>query len=543
MALTEIIVKYNGNISAVADSFNSYAEILSSNYAILSIDTNEINRLYSFPEIEDIELPKKLYLGANTDLTSSCILSVQNPYSYNLNGNGTIIGIIDSGIDYTHIDFRNTDGSTRILYLWDQTVDGSPPADFNEGTEYTQFQIDSALQSDNPFNIVPSNDFNGHGTAVAGIAAGNHGVAFKSDLIIVKVGRNSGDFFTRSTDIMRAVRYIISKSRELQKPVAINMSFGMNSGSHTGNSLFEEYLSEISAEWKNVLVIPTGNEGGAGHHFNGLLKSNQIKEIEFFTASGITDFYLSLWKNFADTFAVELIFPNGISSGVINIENRLKTVRVDNMTLTVIYGQPTRYSTEQEIYFNISANENYIRAGLWKLRIIPSTIVDGEINIWLPTIEEVTAKTYFSNPSVYNTMTLPSTAHKIIRVSGYNDRIGNIAEFSGNGVPDTTLIPDIAAPAVNVISARSGGGYDYFTGTSFAAPFVTGSAALMMQWGIVNGNSPFLYGERIKAFLRLGARRSDGIIYPNQTFGYGTLCLSNSVSYMERYQWGGFEFV
>ena len=136
------------------------------------------------------------------------------------------------------------------MNLWDQTVDGSPPADFNEGTEYTQFQINSALQSDNPLDIVPSNDFNGHGTAVAGIAAGNHGVAFKSDLIIVKVGRNSGDFFTRSTDIMRAVRYIISKSRELQKPVAINMSFGMNSGSHTGNSLFEEYLSEISAEWK-----------------------------------------------------------------------------------------------------------------------------------------------------------------------------------------------------------------------------------------------------------------------------------------------------
>ena len=551
MALTEIIVKYNGDIFSVANAFNSFAEILSPNYAILFIDSSQINQLYSFPEIEDIELPKKLYLGTSFNLTSSCIRTVQNPYSYNLNGNGTIIGIVDSGIDYTHIDFRNADGSTRILYLWDQTVEGSPPANFNEGTEYTQFQINSALQSDNPFSVVPSNDFNGHGTAVAGIAAGNGnssdgeniGVAFQADLIIVKVGQKGNDFFAQTTEIMRAVKYIISKSRELQKPVAINMSFGMNNGSHKGSSLFEEYLSEISAEWKNVLVVPTGNEGGAAHHFNGSLKSNQVKEIEFFTASGITNFYLSLWKNFADSFAVELIFPNGISSGVVNLENRLKTVRVDNMTLTVIYGQPTRYSAEQEIYFNISANENYIRSGLWKLRIIPSTIVDGEINIWLPTVEEVTAKTYFSNPSVYNTMTLPSTANKVIRVSGYNDRIGNIAEFSGNGIPDTSLIPDIAAPAVNIVSARSGGGYDYFTGTSFAAPFVTGSAALMMQWGIVNGNSPFLYGERIKAFLRLGARRSDGVVYPNQTFGYGTLCLSNSVSYMERYQWGGFEFV
>ena len=204
MALTEIIVKYNGDIFSVANAFNSFAEILSSNYDILFINRSQINQIYSFTEIEDIELPKKLYLGTSFNLTSSCIRTVQNPYSYDLNGNGTIIGIVDSGIDYTHIDFRNADGSTRILYLWDQTVEGSPPANFNEGTEYTQFQINSALQSDNPFSVVPSNDFNGHGTAVAGIAAGNGnssdgeniGVAFQADLIIVKVGQKGNDFFS-----------------------------------------------------------------------------------------------------------------------------------------------------------------------------------------------------------------------------------------------------------------------------------------------------------------------------------------------------------
>ncbi len=549
MALTEIIVKYNGDIFNVAQQVNASAETLGQNYAIILIDDNQINELYTFPEIEDIELPKRLYLGTSFNLTSSCIRSVQSPYGYDLNGSGVIVGIIDSGIDYTHFDFRNDDGTTRILYLWDQTVEGSPPDGFREGTEYSRMQINDALQSDDPFSIIPSNDFNGHGTAVAGIAAGNGnssngeniGVAFKADLIIVKVGRKGYDFFAQSTEIMRAIEYIVSKSRLLQKPVSINMSFGMNSGSHKGNSIFEEYISAMTAEWKNVIVIPTGNEGGAGHHFHDTLISNQTKQIEFFTAAGIERFYLSLWKNFADSFAVELIFPNGMSSGIINLENRLKTVRIDNTKLTVIYGQPSRYSVDQEIYFDLESQTGTIRSGIWKLRLIPTTIVDGNIDIWLPTVEEVTAKTYFSSPAIYNTMTLPSTANKIIRVSGYNDRLGNIAEFSGVGLPDTALIPDIAAPAVNIISARSGGGYDAFTGTSFAAPFVTGSAALMMQWGIVNNNAPFLYGERIKAFLRIGANRVSGISYPNPTFGYGTLCLSNSISYMEKYQWGGFE--
>ncbi len=541
MDTVEIIVKYNGDIVAAAQRVNASAEILSQDYAVITIDRGRINELYAFSEIEDIEFPKRLFLAESFHLTSSCIRAVQN----DLTGRGVIVGIIDSGIDYTHPDFLHADGTSRILCLWDQTLEGTPPDGFREGTEYTRQQLNEALQAENPFLIVPSHDFNGHGTAVAGIAAGNGegiGVAFESDLVIVKTGQRGNDFFAQSTEIMRAVKYITDKARQFGKPVAINMSFGMNSGSHKGDSLFEEYLSEMAAEWKNVMVVPTGNEGGAGHHFSTALRSGQVKEVEFFTAAGIERFYLSLWKNFADSFAVELIFPNGMTSGVINLENRLKTVRMDNMLLTVIYGQPSRYSTNQEIFFNLEASTGTVHSGLWKLRLIPSVIVDGTVDIWLPTVEEVTAGTYFSNPSVTNTMTLPATAHKVIRVSGYNDRLGSIADFSGMGIPDTAHIPDIAAPAVSILSARAGGGYDTFTGTSFAAPFVTGSAALMMQWGIVQGNAPFLYGERIRAFLRLGARRTAGGIYPNPTFGYGTLCLSNTVSYMERYQWGGYGY-
>jgi minor extracellular serine protease Vpr len=369
----------------------------------------------------------------------------------------------------------------------------------------------------------------------------NIGVAPQADLIVVKIGTTGVRSFARTTELMRAVKYVIEKARILRQPIAINISFGMNNGSHMGDSIFETYLSDISTVWKNSIVIPTGNEGTAGHHYEGQIASAQIKEIEFFTASGIEQFYLSLWKNFADNFAVELVFPEGATSGVINIESQVKNVRINNLELTVIYGQPSHYSVRQEIYLNIRAITGTINTGLWKLKITAMNIVDGNFEIWLPTLEEVTAKTYFSTPTEVGTLTIPSTSQKAIKVSGYNDRIGNIAEFSGRGYLNSALPnPDLAAPAVGILTTRSGGGYDSYTGTSFAAPFVTGSAALMMQWGIVEQKDPFLYGERLKAFLRLGANRKAATNYPNNTFGYGTLCLNNTINFLERYLWGEF---
>ena len=543
----EVIVKFNGDIYKAAERAGGSAEILSSDYAVINIERNSIPLLYEYTEIEDIELPKKLFINTGYNLTASCISSVQNREG--LSGNGVIIAVIDSGIDYTHIDFRNEDGSTRILFLWDQTIAGNAPSGFNEGTEYSEADINAALSEPEPFDILPSKDISGHGTAVAGIAAGNGrssygentGVAPEASIIAVKVGREDSESFALTTELMRAVKYVIDKAQELEMPVAINLSFGMNNGSHRGDSLFEEFLGDMADEWKTSVIVPTGNEGSAGHHYSGKISSNQIKEIEFFSASGIESFYISLWKNFADSFGVELIFPDGYSSGVINTESRLKTVRNDNAVLTVIYGQPSRYSAGQEIYFDVRTEKGTIKPGLWRLRIISSNVVDGKIDMWLPTLEEVGAKTYFTEPSISDTITLPATAEKVVRVSGYNDRLGSIAGFSGTGSRENNIFPDVAAPAVNIISARSGGGYDSFTGTSFAAPFVTGSAALMMEWGIVNKNSPFLYGERIRAFLRLGASRAQGISYPNITFGYGRLCLSETFEYMKRYKWGGSE--
>lgn len=539
----EVIVRFNGSLDAIKRELNAEVEILFQNYAIITLARNQIPALYAYPQIVHIELPKMLNYEASFNLISTCVRPVQDPKLFNLTGSGVVIGIIDSGIDYTHPDFLRENGTSRILYLWDQTGEGLPPAGFSGGVEYTNEQINRALTSPEPKKIVPEQDDAGHGTAVAGVAAGsqadNQGVAPEADLIIVKVGMKGYRSFARTTELMRAVKYVIEKAMELGKPVAVNLSFGTNLGSHMGDSLFETYLSDISSLWKTVIVVPTGNEGSAGHHYTGRIDTGQTQEIDFFTASGIESFYITLWKQFEDSFSVEVLFPNGKSSGVLGIESQTKTVREGDCVLTMIYGQPSRYSVLQEIFFYVHTTSEYLTSGQWKIRIIAGHITDGAFNMWLPTVEEVTDKTFFSQASEENTMTLPSTAARIIRVAGYNDRLGNIAEFSGRGNPNLALpIPDLAAPAVSILSAKAGGGYDAFTGTSIAAPFITGAAALMMQWGIVNRNDLFLYGERIRAFLRLGADRREFVRYPNQEFGYGTLCLNSAMKYLVDYQQG-----
>lgn len=544
----EVIVKYNGNIEPIAAELGADIELLSQGYAIITLEESQIPLLYTYIQIEHIELPKIVTFQTIQSLTATCILPVQTNPSWNLSGRDVIVAIIDSGIDYTHPDFRNEDGSTRILSIWDQTQTGTPPLGFRSGAEYSQAEINVALQSPDPFAIVPHMDSLGHGTAVSGIAAGNgrssngdnRGAAPEADLLVVKLGTRGFESFARTTELMRAIQYVIDRARQLGKPIAINISYGTNNGSHRGDSLFETYINDVSAEWKTVVVVPTGNEGSAGHHHAGTIGSFETRDVEFFTAPGITNFFVTMWKDFADILSVELIFPSGRTSGILNLDNQVKLVRENGMVAQITYGQPSHYSVSQQIYFDVSAMEGSISPGIWKIRITSGNVTNGAYNMWLPSIEAVTNRTFFANPNITNTLTIPSTARKVIAVAGYNDRLDSMVDFSGRGSPEgLSEKPDIAAPALNILTTKVGGGYDSFTGTSFAAPFVTGAAALMMQWGIVNQNDPFLYGERIKAFLRLGANRSKTRQYPNLAWGYGTLCLESTMNYLNSYRLGG----
>ncbi len=545
----ELIVKYHGDLEAIGRVIGAEVEVLYDGYAIVTLEKTAIAKLLTYPEVEHVEPPKRLSIEASFDLTSSCIPTVQDRNSLGLTGQGVLIAIIDSGIDYTHPEFRRPDGTSRVLYLWDQTIEGAPPAGFLGGTEYTNAQLNAALAQEAPFSVVPAKDTNGHGTAVAGIAAGNGsraetiGVAPDADLLIVKIGLRGFRSFARTTEIMRAVKYVVDRAEQLGRPVAVNLSLGMNDGSHRGDSVFETYLNDASARWKSVFVVPTGNEAAAGHHYQGTIATNEKREIDFFTSNGISGFFVSLWKHFEDDFSIEVVFPNGKSSGIVGIESQVKTVRESGFVATIFYGQPSRYTVQQELRVEVQATEDGILdAGLWKLRLHADRIVDGNFDMWLPTLEEVTAKTFFPVASELATLTIPSTAARVVCVAGYQNRVGNIADFSGRGYANTALpCPDLAAPAVGIVSAAAGGGYAPFTGTSMASPFVAGAAALMMQWGIVQGKDPFLYGERVKAFLRIGAARKAGTTYPNPSYGYGTLCLANTMKALVDYQLGSYD--
>ncbi|TCK92357.1 subtilase family protein [Natranaerovirga hydrolytica] len=542
MDVWELIVKYNGNIMALEEELGIEIEVLTNDYAILYVPEFLINRLTDYPQIEFIEKPKQIFFSLELSKRAACITRVQES-PYDLQGEGVIVAIIDSGIDYSHPDFRNEDGTTRIIELWDQTIPGNPPEGFIQGSIFTQDEINEALEQrtrTEQLQIVPSVDLSGHGTHVASIAAGNgrasdgrfRGVAPKSDLLIIKLGDPATESFPRTTELMRGISYAVNKAIELDQPIAINLSFGNNYGPHDGSSLLETFIDNMTGVGRNVIVIGSGNEGAAAHHTGGILTQGQPETIEIAVASTERTLNIQIWKSYFDTIDIYITNPAGITVGPLT--RRLGTQRfiMGRTEVLVYYGEPTPYNKAQEIYIEMVPLNTYIDGGIWRIRLDPVDIVVGNYNMWLPTSEVLQSVTRFLDPIVFSTLTTPSTARKSITVGAYNSVTNSVADFSGRGYTRyfENIKPDLVAPGVNISAAAPGGGYDTKSGTSMATPFVTGSSALLMEWGIVRGNDPFLYGEKIKAYLIDGTNKPIArFTYPNTELGFGTLCLQSSL--------------
>ena len=541
----ELIVKYSGTLEAVRQTARSVTELLNG-YAVIVIEEERIGQLAQLPEVEFIEKPKKLYFQTDVGRQVSCIDIVQDmPLS--LRGKGTLIGIVDSGIDYENAEFRNEDGTTRIVSLWDQSVNGRPPAGYLAGTEYTREQSDAALATEDKEvrrQMVKTSDVSGHGTAVAGIAAGNgrgsegrrfRGAAPEAELIIVKMGAPREGGFPRTTELMRGVDYIVRKAVELRRPVAINISFGNTYGSHDGTSLVERFLNDIADMWKNVICIGSGNEGASAGHVSGKVRRQISETVELAVQQREPALSIQIWKSYVDEMGVSVISPSGRQAGPFYEFLGAQRYILGDTELLIYYGEPKPYSVKQEIYLSLLPGKQYIESGVWKIVLTPGRIVDGEYQMWLPTQTSLNMGTAFLQPNSMSTLTIPSTASLAVTVAAYDARTFSYADFSGRGPAgmyegENVLKPDIAAPGVRVTAPVPGGGYQSFSGTSFAAPFVTGSAALLMEWGIVRGNDPYLYGEKVKAYLRKGAKQLAGYErWPNALLGYGALCVRDSL--------------
>lgn len=579
----ELIVKYHGSLDRLREQ-NIVVEELIAGYAILTVPEALVDTVSDTPEIEYVEKPKRFYYGQTDPAGTSCFppVTMRTPF---LNGRGVLLAVLDSGITWDLEVFRKPDGSTRIRYLWDQTVlrdrtlpqnqelsqnqvlsqnqtapeetddvrYGKMPDGFAFGTEYTAEEINAALNMSvlDRYRLLPSRDLSGHGTAVAGIAAGKSadglytGAAPEAELIVVKLGlpENRGgveEGFPRTTEILRGVTYALRKAQQLNMPLVINLSFGNSYGSHDGSSLLERFLDNASEIGKTVICVGSGNEGAARGHFAGNVARDS--RVELAVGNYERSLNIQLWKNYSDVFRIRLQSPGGEEAELAtNIQGGKYTLRLEQTRILVYLGEPLPYAVAQEIYLEmIPVTGVYINAGIWTIRLEPVMTVTGQYYLYLPAGNGRGDSTGFYRSTPQMTLTVPSTAAKVITVGAYDPVYDTYADFSGRGYADSTRTigvaaagltkPDLVAPGVNIQAPDVYGTFTPVNGTSFATPIVSGAAALLMEWGIVRGNDPFLYGEKVKAYLRKGARPLRGEReYPNDRVGYGRLCVADSL--------------
>ena len=545
----ELIVRYNGSLESLRDEGIRVDE-LAAGYAVLVVPESRIEQVSAMEQIVYIEKPKRLFFASNMARAASCLSTIQTSsgsgtggvgagagvisgLESGLTGRGVLVAVIDSGIDYFHSDFRNPDGTTRIGLLADQDRDRI----------YTREEINAALETGSRTSalaLVPSTDPSGHGTAVAAIAAGNgregngvyRGVAYESELMVVKLGTPLTDSFPRTTQLMKALDLVVRRAQDMNRPLAVNISFGNTYGSHDGTSLLETFINDMSGIGRNVIVAGTGNEGTGAGHRAGSLVMGQEENAQLSIAPYETGMGVQLWKSYVDQFSIRLVTPSGEIIGPIDSRLGPQELRYGGTQILIYYGKPSPFSRAQEVYFDFLPVRDYLDSGIWTFRLTPERIVTGRYDMWLPSRGILNPSTRFLRPVPETTLTIPSTASNVISVGAYDDSYRAYADFSGRGFTRQTgqVKPDLAAPGVDIVTARRGGGYEAVTGTSFAAPFVTGSAALLMQWGILQGNDPFLYGEKVKAYFTRGARHLPGYdVWPNERLGYGTLCVRDSL--------------
>lgn len=484
-----------------------------------------------------------------TSLMVSGITQIQRP-PLSLNGSGTVIAIIDTGVDYTLDIFKDDNGNSRILAIWDQEdQSGLPPDGFFYGSEYTREQINEALQSDNPYDIVPTRDVLRHGTSMAGVAAGSSidnartyvGAAPLSDIVVVKLKqckRYLREFYLlpddvpaySENDIMLAVKYAQSFAIPFEKPVIICLGIGTNQGNHSGTSALDMYLNSVAASRSCAVVVGGGNEGNAAHHFAGKLKSGNnepynYEDAEIRVGSGVRGFVMEMWGNVTDILYIAIRSPGGETVQPVRIRDGSSGGSygfVFEDTIITIYSILVEQNTGEEL---IIMRFEAPTEGIWNIRVIAQgEVYNGEYNMWLPIRQFITGEVYFLRPGPYITMTEPAYSENVISVSTYNDLNNSFYQESGRGFADNGRIrPDISAPGVNISTI-----YGTQSGSSLAAAVTAGAVSQFMEWAVVKGNRIMIEGVETKSYFIRGAAREGELSYPNREWGYGRLNIAGT---------------
>ncbi|MDM0850539.1 S8 family peptidase [Clostridium perfringens] len=548
------VVAYDGNIKKEIDDINDASIFfIDDNFAILSIKLqNYMETIRSIKSIIYIELNGIYTLGESPVEDSKAPIFHRNP-SLNLKGSGVVVAIVDTGIDYLNNEFMREDETTRILRIWDQTIDsGKTPDGFISGSEYTEEDINKAIQAQkqgqNPYDIVPSKDDYGHGTKMAGIVGARGinreivGVAPNCEFIIIKLQEASKEYVDfyyakgdkakyRNTDIIMALKYLYELSFTLNKPMIIYLPLGSNLGDHAGASILERYVdTKISGRNSLFVVTSTGNQGNTDTHTSGEIKSNGDSQIiELNCGKEQKGLVLQIYAQRPSKIKLGILSPSGERFENTN-PRKTKHILINDApiwkfiyegtTVQVTYDSPDEFTGDDKFVIKIEG----ITEGVWRFILTSNNIVDGKYYAWILQRELLDEDTRFLNPSPYTTLTIPGTAKTIINTSYYNQNNGAIVSESGRGYTMKDYIqPIITAGGINAITTKPGGGTITMSGASVAGAILAGCCALIIQWAVVDGNDPQMYATKLQAYIIRGSRKREGDTYPNRQWGYGIL--------------------
>lgn len=538
----DFIVKYGQNTGDYKNRPDTEFLPVNEMFGILYVPLNEIGPLeinsYTYASFP------KCYTFMDVDaLNASGITRLHNHPYLNLQGEGTAIAVIDSGIDYTNPVFRSGDVS-RIACIWDQTIPGNEDERVPYGKVFTGEEIGKALASENPLEIVPSVDTQGHGTAVAGLAAGNFvpaenfsGAAPKATLIVVKLKEAKTylrEFYQyppdaqvfQENDIMLGISFAVKTARKMGMPVSVCLGLGSSQGAHIGDSELSRYLNYINEDSQVSVSVAAGNEGAAQHHYTAELNGGRNQDtVELRIGEGGQGFSMEFWGDPPDDYSVSLQSPTGetlyVSSSLGAGTQELNFIFVETKVLVNYVGME-RQTGKQLIYFRFF----HPAAGIWKFYVSKKENAGSRFHMWLPVQGLISAETYFLEATPYSTVTSPGDSVRSITATAYQYKDNSLFFQAGRGfTPDGQVTPDLAAPGVELTIPLLSGRFGTGSGSSLAAAITAGSAALVLEWAIVRGNIPFASGNLVKFYLQKGAAREEKMDYPNPLWGYGRLDL------------------
>lgn len=513
-----ILLRYSGNYNELHTQTDILMIPLLNQFAIGSASKEQIQVLAYLPQILYIDLTRQMEYeqAVSTKTRIASCFPMYDTSGQVLRGNGIVCGIVDSGVDINHPAFRKKDGKSRIVTYWDQMQSGNAPAPYAFGAVYTYNQINDFIR--NGQNI-PRFDISGHGTSVASIISA---LSPEAELAVVAAMPDTAAFLC-------AIDYLVRYAADRRQPLVLNLSYGNNYGDHAGNSLIEQYINTLRANGKITIVTGTGNEGNTGRH--RYIHGSKAQSVGIALEDGLSVFNLQFWSDPVNPYQFQVRSPSGETTIFMHSDNQgqFYSYQFRSVNISIQIGSPSPYNQKQEIFFSFHAASEAIQSGYWSIEIRPFLSNYYAIDAWLPVAASTSADIEFEIPTPDLSLTIPATADIAISVAAYDPSLQSIAVFSGKG-STTIQKPDFAAPGVNILTARSGGGYVLQTGTSFSAPFVSAAAANLMQWGITDGNDPFLYGDRMKAYLKNGAIPLPGDSkIPNISEGWGRLCANASI--------------